>query len=62
MPRRKGAIICCMEAIRLSLQLWDKRHAEAVVVVAVSGGVVVPIRHPAVNGAVVPTTAAQKAV
>jgi len=51
-----------MEAIRLSLQLWDKRHAEAVVVVAVSGGVVVPIRHPAVNGAVVPTTAAQNAV
>lgn len=51
-----------MEAIRLSLQLWDENEAEAVVVVAVGGGVVVAIRHSAVNGAVVPTTAAMHAV
>ena len=43
-----------------SFELWDK--AEAVVVVAIVGGVVVAISHPAVLRIVVPRPAAQNAI
>jgi len=45
-----------------SFELRDDHKAEAVVVVAVIGRVVVAVSHPAVLRIVVPTTAAQNEV
>lgn len=45
-----------------SFELRDEYKAEADVVVAIVGGVVVPVSHPAVLRIVVPTAAAKHAI
>ena len=45
-----------------SFELWEEYKAEAVVVVAIAGGVVVAVSRPAVLRIVVPTATAQHAV
>ena len=54
--------VCLLPDIRPNLKLRSNHHAEAQIVVAVAGAVVVPISHTAVLRIVVPAAAAIHAV
>lgn len=54
--------VCLLPDIRPNLKLRSNHHAEAQIVVAIAGAVVVPISHTAVLRIVVPAAAAIHAV
>ena len=62
MSEKSRTIACSVVAIRLSCELGDKNEAEADIVIAILGVVVVPIRNAAVLRIVVPTAATEYAV
>lgn len=59
---RNRTNVCSTVVIRLNSELEGKNDAEAQVVVAIRGRVIVAIRYTAIHGVVVPATAAIHAI